>query len=126
MRMLTCFKTLPPESIAGGIGQGGGHYWQNAVGMDLQREIAAVLDCPLELSPRPHGQDSFDRQPYDIPPTDFALTYMQLFEIPRRRPDAAELHDLISVSTEPAEGAGWPTAARTLAEPRGTVRQMGL
>ena len=87
MRMLTCYKTLLPESIAGGIGQGGGHYWQTAVGIELQREIAKVLDCPLVLSPRPHGKDSFDRQPYDIPAMDFGITYMQLFEIPSRRPD---------------------------------------
>jgi hypothetical protein len=86
MKALTCYKTLPPDSIAGGVGQGGGRYWELAVGLSLQRSIADVLDMPLEVCPRPHGIDSFDRHPYDIPDGDHDLAYLQLFEIPHRRP----------------------------------------
>lgn len=87
MKVLSCYKQLQPDNlIAGGLGQGGGGYWQESVGVELQRHIARKLDAALVLHPRPHGRDSFDRHDYDPPASDFDIAYLQLFEVPKRRP----------------------------------------
>jgi len=85
---LTCFKILgPDQQTAGGIGQGGGLYWQEAVGRMLQQEIAKIMDVPLEECPRAHGKDSYDRTDFFCPTGPFEIVYLQLFECPVQRPD---------------------------------------
>ena len=62
MKIISCYKELQKDNlIAGGIGQGGGGYWQNSVGIKLQSELAEILKAKLHLCPRAHGRDSFDR-----------------------------------------------------------------
>ena len=88
MKLLSCYKTLQADNLtAGGIGQGGGGYWEYDVGQLLQQELAEVLGAEEWcLKHRPHGKDSFDRHPYDPPVGPFDIAYCQLFEIPTRRP----------------------------------------
>ena len=87
MRLLSCYKTLQADNLtAGGIGQGGGGYWERDVGQLLQQELADVLDAECHTQPRPHGKDSFDRHPYEPLAGNYDIAYCQLFEIPTRRP----------------------------------------
>jgi len=88
MRLLSCYKTLQADNLtAGGIGQGGGGYWERDVGQLLQEALAEALDhAEVNFDPRPHGKDSFDRHPYTPPHFEYDIAYCQLFEIPTRRP----------------------------------------
>lgn len=86
MKTLSCYKVLPAGSVQGGVGQGGGNYWTDAVGVKLQQCIARELDAELTLSARPHGKDSFDCRDYDVPPGHFNAAYVQLFDVPKKRP----------------------------------------
>jgi hypothetical protein len=96
MKLISCYKQLTPDNlIAGGVGQGGGGYWQESVGVKLQKEIAKVLNAEFIQSPRIHGRDSFDRQDYDVPEGDFDIAYCQLFEVPKQRP-AQWVYSIIS------------------------------
>lgn len=96
LKMISYFKQLQEDNqIAGGLGQGGGGYWQEQVGVKLQEEIAKVLDAELVLSGRPHGHDSFDRRDYDVAAGQFDIAYCQLFEVPRARP-AKWIYSIIS------------------------------
>lgn len=96
LKMISYFKQLQDGNrIAGGLGQGGGGYWEEQVGVRLQEEIAKVLKAELILSGRPHGQDSFDRRDYDIASGQFDIAYCQLFEVPRARP-AKWIYSIIS------------------------------
>jgi hypothetical protein len=86
IQMASFYKKLQQDNlIAGGIGQGGGGYWQNAVGVRLQVHIAAELGANLFLRSRPHGVDSFDRVPYNIDGGPYDLAYCQLFEVSHER-----------------------------------------
>ncbi len=81
------YKQLQRDNlIAGGIGQGGGNYWQNAVGVRLQIHLAATLGGNLSLRSRPHGRDSYDRSIYPVVGGPYDLAYCQLFECPDSRP----------------------------------------
>lgn len=96
MKMISCYKQLSAEQQAlGGVGQGGGLYWTNAVGILLQQAIAGPENTIL--CPRPHGRDSYDRTDYAIPyysasydaeqtspESIFDLAYLQLFDVPIR------------------------------------------
>lgn len=96
LKMISYFKQLQEDNqIAGGLGQGGGGYWQEQVGVRLQEEIAKSLGADLKLSGRPHGFDSFDRRDYDVVPGHFDIAYCQLFEVPRARP-AEWIYSIIS------------------------------
>ncbi len=96
LKMISYFKQLQADNkIAGGLGQGGGGYWQEQVGVRLQEEVAKALGAELILSGRPHGQDSFDRRDYDIASGQFDIAYCQLFEVPRQRP-AKWIYSIIS------------------------------
>ena len=96
MRIVSHYKSLgPDQQTAGGIGQGGGLYWQNAVGVLLQQELARVLKAELRLCWRPHGRDSYDRTDYDIVDDQYDIAYCQLFEVPKRRP-AEWIYTIIS------------------------------
>jgi hypothetical protein len=92
MRLISCYKSLSAEQQElGGVGQGGGNYWEDVVGIALQQQMilaAGEGGDSLVLSPRPHGVDSFDRTDYDFlgNETEFDLAYCQLFEVPKRRP----------------------------------------
>lgn len=92
MRLISCYKSLSAEQQElGGVGQGGGNYWEDVVGIALQQQMilaAGEGGDSLVLSPRPHGFDSFDRMDYDFlgNETEFDLAYCQLFEVPKRRP----------------------------------------
>jgi len=84
----TYYKVLPPDNrTAGGLGQGGGVWWTEIAGIELQREIARLMDVPLVLRDRPHGKDSFDTHDYPVEPGEFDVVYCQLFECPQQRPD---------------------------------------
>ncbi len=86
MKILSCYKVLQQDNlIAGGIGQGGGGYWQETVGIQLQQAIATELEAELILYQRTHGRDAFDGGDYDIPETT-DIAYCQLFECPKQRP----------------------------------------
>jgi hypothetical protein len=86
MKMISYYKSLTSDNqIAGGLGQGGGGYWQEDVGVRLQQAIAEYLSADLTLSSRPHGRDSYDRRDYDTVDGDFDMAYCQLFEVPKRR-----------------------------------------
>jgi len=88
-RILSCYKVLNPHVILdGGVGQGGGGWWADVVGVRLQQEIAAHLGGQVELHVRPHGRDSYDVQPYDPPHKDFDVAYVQLFDLPTHKPAA--------------------------------------
>lgn len=97
MKMISCYKQLSAEQQAlGGVGQGGGLYWTNAIGILLQQAIAGPENTIL--CPRPHGRDSYDRTDYDVPHLSkelFDLAYCQLFEVPKIRP-AKILYSIIS------------------------------
>ncbi len=107
MKMISCYKQLSAEQRAlGGVGQGGGLYWQDAVGIALQQAIAGPENTVL--CPRPHGRDSYERTDYDVPiyvPSYYAtsiqrqalfdLAYLQLFEVPKHRP-AKIVYSIIS------------------------------
>lgn len=96
MRIVSYYKSLgPDQQTAGGIGQGGGLYWQEAVGRLLQMELARILKADGLCYARPHGRDSFDRQDYDVADGDFDIAYCQLFEVPRKRP-ARWVYSIIS------------------------------
>lgn len=88
MKMISCYKQLSAEQQAlGGVGQGGGLYWQDVVGIQLQQAIAGPENTVL--CPRPHGRDSYDRTDYDVPNFSYDvydLAYCQLFEVPKNRP----------------------------------------
>lgn len=86
MRFLTCYKVLEAGSIQGGLGQGGGQYWTDDVGILLQEEIASLFGAELVRDPRPHGRDSYDVKRWAPPAGDFDVAYVQLFDIPNRRP----------------------------------------
>jgi hypothetical protein len=97
MNMVSYYKSLTPDNqIAGGLGQGGGGYWQEDVGIRLQEEIAKVLGAELSLSSRPHGRDSYDRKDYTpLPIEGVDIAYCQLFEVPNKRP-AKWIYSIIS------------------------------
>lgn len=105
MKMISCHKQLSADQLQlqaidnlklGGVGQGGGTYWQDIVGIKLQQAIAGPENT--FLCPRSHGQDSFDRTDYDIPNFSYDLydlAYCQLFEVPKKRP-AKIVYSIIS------------------------------
>jgi len=102
MKMISCYKQLSADQLQlqaidnlklGGVGQGGGTYWQDIVGIKLQQAIAGPENTIL--CPRSHGQDSFDRTDYDGPQFLYDLAYCQLFEIPKNRP-AKIVYSIIS------------------------------
>ena len=96
LKMVSYFKQIQADNqIAGGLGQGGGGYWQEQVGVRLQEEVAKVLGAELTLSGRPHGFDSFDRRDYRKVDGDFDIAYCQLFEVPWSRP-AKWVYSIIS------------------------------
>ena len=96
MKLISCYKQLSAEQRAlGGVGQGGGLYWQDAVGIALQQAIAGPENT--FLCPRSHGRDSYDRTDYDVPMLSnpdahngvvsaYELAYCHLFEVPKHRP----------------------------------------
>ena len=87
MKIISCYKELQKDNlIAGGIGQGGGGYWQNSVGIKLQSELAEILKAKLHLCPRVHGRDSFDRTDYEPLMGFYDIAYCQLFEVPKHKP----------------------------------------
>lgn len=97
MKMISCYKQLSADRLSlGGVGQGGGTYWQDIVGIELQQAIAGPENTIL--CPRSHGQDSFDRTDYDVPhlsESTYDLAYCQLFEVPKHRP-AKIVYSIIS------------------------------
>lgn len=96
MKLVSYFKQLTADNqIAGGLGQGGGRYWEQVIGVMLQREIAKELEAELVLCSRPHGKDSFDRTDYDVVDGEFDIAYCQLFEVPKTRP-AKWIYSIIS------------------------------
>jgi len=101
MKIVSYYKQLPPEKQKlGGIGQGGGLYWQNVVGRKLQialAEAAAETHSYIlpTLVPRPHGKDSYDCRDYDVIDGDFDIAYCQLFDVPKKRP-ATWIYSIIS------------------------------
>lgn len=96
MRMASFYKTLQADNlIAGGLGQGGGGYWQEDVGERLQAEIADQLGAELTLVPRPHGRDSFDTRDYGFAGGTYDLAYCQLFDSCDRLP-AEWIYSIIS------------------------------
>ena len=87
LQIATFYKRLLQDNlIAGGLGQGGGGYWQSDVGVRLQIYLAAALGGNLIMKSRPHGRDSFDRKDYDIEGGPYDIAYCQLFEVPTSRP----------------------------------------
>ena len=87
MNVASFYKSLnPDQQTMGGVGQGGGSYWEQSVGMDLQLEIAAQLGATFHGFPRAHGKDSYDRVDFAPPEVDFDIAYIQLFEVPTKRP----------------------------------------
>lgn len=96
LRMISYFKNVNVDNQdVGGIGQGGGGYWQEQVGVRLQEEVAKVLGAELILSGRRYGFDSFDRRDYDTIAGQFDIAYCQLFEVPKKRP-AKWIYSIIS------------------------------
>ena len=96
MKIISCYKELQSDNlIAGGIGQGGGGYWQNVVGIKLQSCLAEILKAKLHLCSRPHGRDSFDRTDYEPLKGAYDIAYCQLFEVPKVRP-ADWIYSIIS------------------------------
>ena len=96
LKMISYLKNVHTDrQDVGGIGQGGGGYWQEQVGVRLQEEIAKVLGAELTLSGRPYGFDSFDRRDYPILAGEFDIAYCQLFEVPSSRP-AKWIYSIIS------------------------------
>ena len=96
MRIASYYKTLDvTQSKLGGVGQGGGGYWETAVGYSLQQEIAKQLSAYVAFNPRPHGKDSFDVAHYDVVDDDFDIAYCQLFDLPSTRP-ARWVYSIIS------------------------------
>ena len=94
LKMATFYKKLPEDTIMGGLGQGGGNYWSNAVGVRLQIYLATALDAQLTMQSRPHGRDSYDRVDYE-PKGVYDIAYCQLFESPLTRP-ADWIYSIIS------------------------------
>jgi hypothetical protein len=87
MRYLSCFKVLAEnDQVNGGIGQGGGRFWQDVMGVQLQEAIAAELGAEFTRNPRLHGKDSFSGGDYSPPDDHYDLAYVQLFECPKKRP----------------------------------------
>lgn len=96
LQIATFYKKLTEDNqIAGGIGQGGGGYWQNDVGVRLQIYLAEALGGKLTMRSRPHGIDSFDRKDYEVEGGPFDIAYCQLFEVPTSRP-AQWIYSIIS------------------------------
>lgn len=105
MKMISCYKQLSADQLQlqainnlklGGVGQGGGTYWQDIVGIKLQQAIAGAENTILY--PRSHGSDSFDCIDYDVPhlcESTYDLAYCQLFEVPKHRP-AKIVYSIIS------------------------------
>lgn len=86
MKYLTCYKVIQADNpYAGGIGQGGGGYWQEDVGIRLQAEIGRCLGAEVTYHARPHGRDSFDVREFN-PGMGFDAAYVQLFDPPMVRP----------------------------------------
>jgi len=86
--ILSCYKVLRDDDPTfGGVGQGGGLYWQNEVGIALQQRIATLLDCELVLSHRKRGRDNRDLVAYDPPTDNFDMAYLEAFDPPHDRPD---------------------------------------
>jgi hypothetical protein len=80
VKTLSCYKVLAEdERQKGHVGQGGGVWWTDVAGVALQRRIADELGAELTLHERPHGHDSFDTRDFDV-------AYVQLFDLPRKRP----------------------------------------
>lgn len=87
MRYLSCYKVLAAnDQTNGGVGQGGGNYWSDTFGIELQKRIAAELGAALILQPRLHGQYSYSGGDYDPPEGTADIAYLQPFECPKRRP----------------------------------------
>lgn len=89
MRIVSYYKALSAEQrTLGGVGQGGGSYWQKVVGEQLIVQIAHALGGKFTLHARPHGKDSYDRTDYEVfgGPDDYDIAYCQLFEVPKTRP----------------------------------------
>lgn len=96
LQMVSYYKSLGEDQMKmGGVGQGGGLYWQESVGVRLQTEIAKLMDAEVTLVPRPHGKDSFDTKDYDPYPGEFDIAYCQLFECCTQKP-AAWVYTMIS------------------------------
>jgi len=95
--MASFYKTLQADNmIAGGLGQGGGGYWQEDVGERLQSAIAAELGGALALHPRQHGKDSFDTRDYYFDGEPYDLAYCQLFESCSYKRPAEWIYSIIS------------------------------
>jgi len=87
MKYLSCYKVLASESgVDGGLGQGGGTWFTDIVGIKLQQVLAELWGAELVLHQRPHGQDSYHLTSYEPPDGEFDIAYVQLFDPPSRRP----------------------------------------
>jgi hypothetical protein len=96
LQIATFYKKLQHDNlIAGGLGQGGGGYWEQDVGVRLQIYLAEALGGNLKMQSRPHGRDSFDRTDYDVKGGPFDIAYCQLFESPTSHP-AEWVYSIIS------------------------------
>lgn len=91
MKVVSYYKYLTDIANVGRTGAGGGNYWQDVIGILLQKMLGDAI-----LVGRPHGRDSRDIATYPVLDDSCDIAYCQVFDIPWPRPSASFVYSIIS------------------------------